>query len=330
MDNSAPHFYPAPAQWHFHSCLNTIFFLYCRISQSATCCCMCRCAGGSERVPGEASLEWRTGSWTRLLDSLIIFFSAFVKHLPSLQRWRWNQAVATSVTSKFSVPAAVVWVQMRIKGFVNSFSQFQFVWDQYSFCIGYTFFPPLFLLLSSSEQDKKHQITFLDPFRIKWDFWVVLYRSLCEGSANPITECQGSLHPRSKITCTESNDSIRGEKGIHEWSSHRTVPLFFASVSNINPGWGAHWLFSPKCSDSCPKCTFESKDTALKVAAVLDTKQDEKSIFNIFSGSSQAHSFSTNWIMLRVLFFLLTENRSVFLMKCLLLFGCFGERKRVE
>lgn len=61
--------------------------------------------------------------------------------------------------------------------------------------------------------------------------------------------------------------------------------------------WTVVRVFSIVSCDLIPKCALKSKDISVKAAAV-DTKWDEKSIFNIFSGSARAHGLSANWIRL--------------------------------
>lgn len=79
------------------------------------------------------------------------------------------------------------------KGHVSIHGQFQFVPDQYRLHTSYLvlgFFHLMPFFLSSTMQDKKHQITFLHPLQIS----CIILLAVCR-SANPITECQSSFHP---------------------------------------------------------------------------------------------------------------------------------------
>lgn len=121
--------------------------------------------------------------------------------------------------------------------------------------------------------------------------------------------------------------------GIYEWSIRimvRSSCWWEKPRSNISPGGDGLWMFSLHYCDAWTKCALKSKDRPLILAAALDTKWDEKSIFNIFSGSAQAHSLSTNWIRLVVYVCLCIQSKSIFLMKYLYLFSCFGKTKRLN
>lgn len=94
------------------------------------------------------------------------------------------------------------------KGHVSIHGHFQFVPDQYRLHISYLvlgFFHLMAFFLSSTMQDKKHQITFLHPFQIS----CIILLAVCR-SANPITECQSSFHPLLQDKMYKSNDFIHG------------------------------------------------------------------------------------------------------------------------
>lgn len=112
-------------------------------------------------------------------------------HLEGSYNLKIMQLCYTSVNVTAPLPTARA--KGVNKGHVSIHGQFQFVPDQYRLHTSYLvlgFFHLMPFFLSSTMQDKKHQITFLHPLQIS----CIILLAVCR-SANPITECQSSFHP---------------------------------------------------------------------------------------------------------------------------------------
>lgn len=93
---------------------------------------------------------------------------------------------------------------------VNSIGRFLFVrgttqpftnvhmMPHWGFFLHSLLFSTFSLSSAHTKKDKKRQITFPDPLQIKLDCWGCIIALAVYGSANPITECQGSLHPSAR------------------------------------------------------------------------------------------------------------------------------------